>query len=172
METLVAISILMLVIAAPLELAVKSIGYTSVSQNQIVAYYLAQEGMEFVNAKIKSNKIQERHWLVGLARVVGAPCRSPNYCYINVFDDSVVQCSAGICPNFKYDEFLDFPYNYNTGNNASFVRSITIKNQNSDGEPVNPLEPGDARKIEVTISWSEKAGTKSITLEENVFNTQ
>ncbi len=169
METLVAISILMLVIAAPLELAVKSIGYTSVSQNQIIAYYLAQEGMEFVNAKIKSNEIQEKNWLNDLARVAADPCRSPNYCYINIFNDIVSQCSLGVCPNFKHDESLDFPYNYDAGNNTSFARSITIRIQNDDGESINPLEPGDARKITVSVSWAEKAGTKSIVLEENIF---
>lgn len=171
METLVAISILMLVIAAPLELAVKSIGYTSVSQNQIVAYYLAQEGIEFVNAKIKSNKIQKINWLTGLARIAGDPCRSPNYCYLNIFGDIITQCPAGACPNFKHDESLDFPYNYDTGSNTSFMRSITIINRNDEGEIINPLVADSAIKIKVAVSWTEKAGTKSIVLEENVFKT-
>jgi prepilin-type N-terminal cleavage/methylation domain-containing protein len=55
-ETLVAISILMIAIAGPLTVASK--GYTSAidAKNQSIAINLAQEGMEYLNY-VKDNKV-------------------------------------------------------------------------------------------------------------------
>lgn len=53
-ETLVAISILMIAIAGPLTVANKAYTSAQDARNQTIAYNLAQEGLEYIN-NIKSN---------------------------------------------------------------------------------------------------------------------
>jgi prepilin-type N-terminal cleavage/methylation domain-containing protein len=81
-ETLVAISILMISIAGPLTVASK--GYTSAldARNQSVAIYLAQEGLEYLSYQ-KDNKLWG-DWSPGVSFKEAAPaaaeCDFDNLC--------------------------------------------------------------------------------------------
>lgn len=81
-ETLVAISILMISIAGPLTVASK--GYTSAldARNQSVAIYLAQEGLEYLSYQ-KDNKLWG-DWSPGIsfkeAATNAAKCDFDNLC--------------------------------------------------------------------------------------------
>lgn len=81
-ETLVAISILMISIAGPLTVASK--GYTSAldARNQSVAIYLAQEGLEYLSYQ-KDNKLWG-DWSPGVSFKDAAPeaaaCDFDNLC--------------------------------------------------------------------------------------------
>ena len=57
-ETLIAITILMISVAAPLSLASKGLQAANLAKNQIVAYYLAQDAYEWVKNKTDMNKIK------------------------------------------------------------------------------------------------------------------
>lgn len=160
METLAALAILAMVIIGPFELGVKAISYSNVSQNQIIAYYLAQEAMEFVNSRIMTNKLRGLDWLDGFN-----DCHDYDYCYIDVFNNSIYEC-LGTCPRLKYDESLAFSYNYNSGNETIFTRNLTINSDNESGDSLAP-----AKKIKVSVTWTEKTGQKSVILEKNIFNT-
>jgi len=56
-ETMVAISILMLALIAPMSLATESLTVAFYARNQITAFYLAQEGIEIVRSVRDSNII-------------------------------------------------------------------------------------------------------------------
>ena len=76
-ETLVAITILSAAVAGPMVLSVKNIGTASVSQDQLVAFYLGQEVFEYARNVRDTNlikrvcrlagrtgKLQNRQWLL------------------------------------------------------------------------------------------------------------
>jgi prepilin-type N-terminal cleavage/methylation domain-containing protein len=111
-ETLVAISILMIAIAGPLTVAHK--GYTSAidAKNQSVAINLAQEGMEYLNF-VKDNKIWG-DWVQGTA-----------------FDETVDQAYLGCTISSPICNSLPNGGALNTIPNG-FQRSFYFTPQNTD----------------------------------------
>ena len=57
-ETLVAIAILMIAIAGPLTVAEKGLSAAIYARDQMMASYLAQDGMEYVKNVVDTNEIQ------------------------------------------------------------------------------------------------------------------
>ena len=157
-ETLVAITVLTMIIIGPLTLATKSIGAALTSQNQITASYLAQEAIEYVLNIRDNNFLQSLDWLTGLNQCFGA-----NGCYVDIPNNIIKPC-GGTCPNIKYDESSGFYYNYQTGQNTIFTRIAKVNKINIQGS-------NDEARIEVTVSWQEKfGGQKYFTLQEDIFN--
>ena len=64
-ESLVAITILLVSVTAPLTLAQEGIVASRLSQSQIVAYYLAQEGVELVKNIRDQNRLQNSSNQIG-----------------------------------------------------------------------------------------------------------
>ncbi|MFA4890509.1 MAG: type II secretion system protein [Candidatus Paceibacterota bacterium] len=157
LETIVAIAILALAIMGPMELAARSIGLASVSKNQIVAFYLAQDAMEYVKNVRDANFLTPgANWLDGFDS-----CRGLNGCYIDVPRDEISACT-GDCPVLKYDSSGLF-YNYAAGENSVFTRTVKITDV---AENTNEVEV----KVRVTVLWNEKTGPKTFTIEDNIFN--
>ena len=156
LETIVAIAILALAITGPLELAARSIGMANVSKNQITAFYLAQEGMEYVkNIRDKNFLTPGSGWLDGLDS-----CRSASGCYVDIPNNTVNACT-GDCPVLKFDSSGSF-YNYIAGSDTVFRRIIKI---------TSPIGINtDEAKVEVTLSWNERFRPKTFTIEDNIFN--
>ena len=81
-ETLVAITILSAAVAGPMALSIKNIGAASVSKDQLVAFYLGQEAIEYVRNVRDTNILAENSdWLSGLTNCLPT---NPNGCYIDV----------------------------------------------------------------------------------------
>jgi prepilin-type N-terminal cleavage/methylation domain-containing protein len=157
-ETLVAISVLTMIIIGPLSLATKSIGASLVSQNQITAFYLGQEAIEYVLNIRDNNFLQSIDWLNGLNQCFGA-----NGCYVDIPNNIINSCGAN-CPKIKYDGTGGFYYNYQTGQDTIFTRTVKITKINIGGAQ-------DEARIEVTVQWLEKfGGQKSFTLQKDIFN--
>ena len=164
-ETLVAISILTAAIAGPLVLSIKSIGTASVSQDQLVAFYLGQEVIEYVRNVRDSNLIGKNledtsfDWLKGLLEY----CEI-NGCYIDVVAENsqVTDCGSGGCVNkLKFD---GKNYGYSLGVNSSFTRTVRITNLvNSNA---------DEAQVDITMEWKSKYGNKKKTMElqDHIFN--
>jgi len=152
LETLAAVSVLTMAVTGPLSLAYFSIRSASVSQNQFTAFFLAQEAIEYVKNKRDINAILETDWLSGMTN-----CRSGNGCVVDVPNNNIQTCSS-ICPKLKYNAASGF-YNQQTGTDTIFTRKISFEQLSSYEE-----------KISVIISWQDRIGAKSFTLEENIFN--
>src|SRR5271154_2355010 len=85
-ELLVAISILSLSIIATFSAVSNNLKGINFSQDQITAYYLADEGIEFIRNRRDQNDLQNEHdvsigagsvnWLAGIASQPGDPCYS------------------------------------------------------------------------------------------------
>ena len=156
-ETLVAVTILSAAIAGPMVLSIKSIGSAAVSQDQLVAFYLGQEAVEYVRNVRDTNILSENSWLDGLGDCLPS---SPNGCYIDVINNAITACGrlAG-CPNLDFD---GQNYNYASGDNSAFTRTVKIDNL--------IRADGDEAKIDVAVSWTGKYGQKTMNLQNNIFN--
>lgn len=156
-EALVAISVLVMSLTGPLTLAIKSISEAKISQNQMIAFYLAQEAEEYIRNRRDSNFLSGANWLTGLNN-----CWVANGCIVDIPNNQIINCGGGGCPNIKYDDSGQY-YNYANGQNTIFKRTINIDRINIGGGL-------DEAKVAVTVEWPEKFGVKSFTLEDHLFN--
>lgn len=166
-ETLVAVTILSAAMAGIMSLSIKNIGTASVSQDQLVAFYLGQEAIEYVRNVRDTNFLKESaDWLDGLDK-----CKISDSvgCYIDVIKDpvTVMDCGSSGCPKLDFD---GVNYTYKLGGadgNTVFTRTVKIdksirKNEDEAQE--------DEAQIDITVSWTGKYGTKTMNLQDNIFN--
>jgi len=148
-ETLVAISVLLMSVIGPMVIYSRSISEARFAGNQITAYYLAQEAMEFVKYKVNTNFNDGTLWLVPeLSNCIGV-----NTCTVDSVNDNVNAC-GGSCPVLRVDNDL---YNYISGVNTIFTRGVNI------------IDNGNEATVVVEVSWTDAVGGKTITIKENIF---
>lgn len=170
-ETLVAITILLIAIVGPMEIASKGLFSAFYARDEITAYYLAQEGLEYVrNGRdtvflINNSGGTPIEWLNGLGE-----CESEDGCYIDadaplyyerVENESAITECPGDCPTLRFEDSTGL-YSYSSGDDSKFTRTIKISREGAD-EAV----------VESTVSWTVGnlfASTKSFTLKERIFN--
>lgn len=166
-ETLVAISILTAAVAGPLVMSIKNIGTANTSQDQLVAFYLGQEVIEYVRNVRDTNLMRKNlddagfDWLSGLGDCKGAG--DSVGCYIDVIKNqtTVFDCGIRACPKLKFD---GTNYNYTQGPESSFTRTVKI---------TNPVDGNaDEAQVDVTMTWKSKYGnkTKTMHLQDHIFN--
>jgi prepilin-type N-terminal cleavage/methylation domain-containing protein len=153
-ETLVAISVLLVSLAGPLSIAAQSLQGAFYARDQITAFYLAQEAVEYVRAIRDQNALTGNAWLNGVSDCAGAVCRVdfPN------FSHSV--CAGGVCPQVLIGATSGL-YNHQSGAPSIYTRSFTIESV-----------PGttDEVVVSVTISWKTGALSRSFEIREHLFN--
>jgi len=163
-ETLVAVAILGLAIVGPISIASNGLFTALYAKDQIAAFYLAQDAIEYVRNLRDNNKLNGRTWLwysafqnLTDASVCGVACR------IDTINGTVTSCiSVAACDATKlfYDNSTGF-YRYGVGVNSLFSRTITIT-------PVGISN----REIRITASVTWKTGfrTKTISFRDNLLN--
>lgn len=155
-ETMVAITVLVMVITGPITLAANSLKSASISKNNFIAANLAQEGIELIRLYRTNNVVQGREWLDDLLPPGPSECGSGQGCYIDAKNFTVNRCN-GTCPNMKIDS-SGF-YNYAAGTDSIFVRTIRLTTIGSD-----------TARVTVEIAWNERFGSQSLVLEEIIHN--
>ena len=165
-ETLVAIIILSAAVAGPMVLSIKNIGTASVSQDQLVAFYLGQEVVEYVRNVRDTNIIkianeENIEWLDGLNYC--KPTDESVGCYIDVISNVVTQCGISCSDNLNFD---GTNYNYknisDTNKKTVFARTVKIDDTIGNGD--------DEAKVSVSVKWTGKYGEKTMNLQDNIFN--
>lgn len=164
-ETLVAVLLLVGAIAGPLTLASKGLSSALIARDQIVAFYLAQDGVEYVRYVRDSNKLATppNPWLTGLSACTGA-----SGCTIDPTSGVVAACSGACAFLNKYDDgsgHVYFSYSQGTQTPQGFLRTITL---------ASPASGGTSEQIlTVSVSWRAQSGaTRAITVRENLFDWQ
>lgn len=163
-ETLIAISILILAVTGAFAAAQNGISSAIFSKDQITAFYLAQEGVEFIRNKRDSNALNPAatSWLDGIAEP-GDPCFFGNECQIDavtdVVSDQIKSCPALGCPPIKLDN--EGFYSYISGDDTKFVREITLSQVSSDEVAIT-----------VRVTWSKGLVNREFVARENIFNWQ
>lgn len=174
LETLVAIAVFMTAILGPTALAVYSMRSLSHGRDQVTAYYLAEDALEYIKNKKDSNKIDGNEWTDGLSECVQEGLKKR--CYIDTINETETKCdplivwpNSGTCSvklNYHSDTgFYDYLFT-DPFEETIFTRTIKIleiANHSGGSED-------DEAKITVEVFWQEKSVTKSFTLESYIFD--
>lgn len=160
-ETFVAITVLLIAVLGPMSLFARAISDGIFARNQVVAFYLAQEGAELILNQTYSNNKQSSDgvivWDTGLTN-----CDSG----CSVFGDGVGnvaidQCTGG-CGQIYFDPATGIYSGSGVGNNKTiFRRVVKIKPVGSDGQ---------VKKVESTVFWNNQVLQKQFTIERYIYN--
>lgn len=162
---MVAISILSLSITGPMVIAQKGIGSAIYARDQITAFYLAQEAVEYIRNVRDSNRINQVSWLSYLPT-----CLSGGACQVDArYTDythpaAITGCPAGVCPAMSFDS-VQRVYGYGSGGNwgkVPFTRTIQVTESVADREAI----------VSVTVAWNTNlfAPLRTFTVKEYIFN--
>jgi type II secretory pathway pseudopilin PulG len=167
-EAMVAISILAISVTAPLIIAQKGIGSAIYAKDQITAFYLAQEAVEYIRNMRDTNRITgASSWLNGLSLCLetgaGERCTiDAQYTDPFTSPDAIKSCPSGLCPVLLFDS-TNILYGYGSGwTPTKFTRTVYVDNRTSSKEAA----------ISVTISWNTNlfSPTRTFTIKEYIFN--
>ncbi len=169
-ESLVAIGILSISILATFTAVANGLQSSEISRDQIKAFYLIQEGMEFIKNTREENALKNisgtpTDWLAGISAVGGvAPAGDACYfgrtCRIDSANKTMTYCGAAFstCPVLQQSP-TTLVYGYNAGwTNTRFKREIQI-------ESVNATEI----KVTIQVSWTGGDVTKSVKVSQSLF---
>ena len=164
-EALVSIAILVTAVTGAYTAAQSGISSSIFSKNQIIAFYLAGEGIEQIRNKRDENGLNSTpDWLVNIAGPAGTgyACDDGNVCMIDAVASTITKCPSGVCPNLRLDPVRGF-YGYD-GTYASttiFNREIRMKKISND-----------EWSISVIVNWSKGLVQRSFEVRENIMNWQ
>ncbi len=185
-ESLVAISVLLVGVIGPLSLAASAIADGIFARNQITANYLAQEAMEVV--------INKRYALARRAQYI--PPTSPDTLFSRYYDNQFFDCinlsltAGSYCsvdpqggsiistalPCTASDNYTNCKLVYN---NTSHLYQKPTTPQLGDVGPTftrkvqitpSPAGSTDQVKVTVQVDWNNKATPKSLILVEHLFS--
>lgn len=161
-ETLVAITILVLVVVGTSSAIQVGISSYIFSKDQIIAFYLAQEGFEQIRNIRDENRLNNADWLLGIARP-GDPCEFGDVCGANPLaqgsDPYLISCpSSGDCLLEQEDTSGFFGHGFGWSDSI-FTREIVLSQINS-----NEIS------IEVVVSWSKGIVEREFRAKENLLN--
>ncbi len=152
-ETFVATSVLLVSLAAPLSIAAQSLRSAYYARDQVTAFYLAQEGVEYIQAKRNENYIASAGWLTGLDSCVTTACNidMPNYTHVS--------CPVTCAPLLIDNTNNLFKVTTSNGTPSVFTRSVRITS----------ITASEVR-VAVTISWVSAGINRSFQISEHLFN--
>ncbi|MDO8482855.1 MAG: prepilin-type N-terminal cleavage/methylation domain-containing protein [bacterium] len=175
-ETIVAIAILTLAMVAPLSLAQRGLNASIYARDQITAFYLAQEAIEFARNVRDTNNLGGSSggaaWLSGLEECMNQAC-GMDVSLPGSVSDRTIACSSPTT-----DLQCQLVFNSTTGIYGDFgLRPsgvpwrTTVFNRTLQITPVTVGLPVNAEAgLVVTVSWRTGLITKSLTLNEKIFN--
>lgn len=152
-ETLVAISILVLSVTGPMVFAQTSLRAATFSRDQVTAFFLAQDAIEFIKHIRDENSLNKlrNEWLDGLGDCMGQECM------ISSADGLIGSDYGQPCtpPDFndcrlKIDS-SSLLYGL-TGDDSKFIRTVRIEPPPVSINGVN-ANPADEARIIVNVSW-------------------
>ena len=154
-ETLVAVSVLLLSLAGPLTIAAQALSSAYYARDQITAFYLAQEGVEYIRAVRDENYIVgAANWLEGIDECLGQPCT------VDTVNFTHALCASGVCGRVLLNENTDL-FNHSSGRDTVYTRSVQL-----DTVAGNPKEV----TITVSITWQTGTRTRTFQITEQLFD--
>jgi type II secretory pathway pseudopilin PulG len=178
-ETIVAITILIVAVVGPLTIAQKSLASASYSKDQVAAAYLAEEGVEFVEYVRSDNALQGKSWLNSLDSCVDNDgSGAPRQCGIDPSAPGSVNGNQIIDCGGKGGRACELYFNSGTGvyghrlsagfNKTKFTRKIHITTSASNG---SGLLAGAEAAVSSVVSWpTPPFGSQTITTVDYLTN--
>ena len=161
-ETLVAISLLLIAIVAPMALTTQSLSSAHYSKDQLIASHLAQEAVEALRHVRDGRVLQIAHGDV--VDLFPGEWTGGDPFTIDTLDDSIVDCPSTGCQSLKTNGEL---YGYQTG--ATWKPTIFTRSIRANFIP-NSGRPKDEVHIEVTVEWQTSGGhPRSVVISENLY---
>lgn len=170
-ETLVAVSILLIAIIGPMTLASQGVRTATFAREQTVAIFLAQEAIESFEylrdeAALTAEYGGGTYW--GWYDALPAACKSATACDFDVIADTYHACTTeSDCLLQKHsdpDSNDNIIYGYGSGSDWSdspYTRKITLSETQADREAT----------VTVEVSWDSSFGDDvSIVLQTHIFN--
>ncbi len=163
-ETLIAVSVLMMAVAGPLSIAARGLISAQFARDQIIAFHLAREATELIRNKRDANILAGQGWLEGMTALPN--CLTPNVCRVSPTEGDVTftLCSGGVCDPLSIHT-TNGVYDYDSGTDwreSRFIRSISFEQvpNHADNEII----------ANITIEWSTGSLSKEFTITEHFFN--
>lgn len=150
-ETLIAITILMIAIAGPLVIATKSLNTASASKNQMIASYLAQESMEMIKNQRDANVSAgaPTGWLDGFDYPTDCNLSTNTQCDINGIDknlDYIASCQPSGC-SIYFNSATGYNHS-NIGSDSGFKRRFYFQSKPDNNGKKEVL-------VHVFVNWNE-----------------
>ena len=160
-ESLVSITILMLVITGTASAIQTGISSYIFSKDQIIAFYLAQEGFEQIRNIRDENGLLNQDWLTGIANS-GDPCEFGKACRVDSVANTLTRCGApGSCQVLRQSASTGL-FGYNSSWSATiFKREIVLTQINID-----------EISVLVTVKWSKGRINRQFKAKENLLSWQ
>ncbi len=193
-ETLVAISILVIALTGPLAIIAQALRSSYFARDQITAYYLAQEAVEYIRNARDKNGLEAAivgkaadEWLDGVAtdslgsELVNEFGTFQVKAYLERGSDGYVmtKCDSGGCPFLRYHANLadgdadDVIYGGQglTDPESIFQREIILSTP-APGVATDPNSPLRELVVTVNVYWTSPSGRSSVTVREHLTNWQ
>lgn len=157
-ETLIAITILVIAVVGPLYAVHRSLVASYTARDSLTATALAQEGLEFIRYKRDSNYLSgQSDWMSGLSF-----CQAASGCMIDpnaATQAGQIQAYAAAGAVLKLDG--SYRYVLGSGTPTRFTRKVTITTVT-------------ATEVEVTsvVTWTTFQIPYSVTVSEHLYNWQ
>jgi prepilin-type N-terminal cleavage/methylation domain-containing protein len=155
LETMVAILIASMAIAGASLAARGGIRAGGIAKEEIKAFYLAQEALEYLSNVRNTNEISTlngstRDWLYGVASASSDPCYPGKTCVIDPYDSvSPIATCSGACPNMRQHS-TDYRMGYTSSwNPTQYKREVTLE-RTSATEAV----------VTIRVSWEHSGDTR------------
>jgi prepilin-type N-terminal cleavage/methylation domain-containing protein len=161
-ETMVAITVLVVGTLGPLVIAAQGIASGGYAKDQIIAYYLAQEGVEYIRSVRDTNvlnKVSKSLWLTPLDIPCDGSSGKPG-CKLDARAGTTpTACSSSTgCGLLKVTNSGYYGY---SGSNTVYTRTIKLI----------PGSTTDIETIQVTMNWTSRGSPRSLTLSEDLYNS-
>lgn len=189
-ETLVAISILLVAVVAPLALITSNISSVFGVKDKIIALYLAEDAIDFVKYRLATNLNKQAQngtyfpgWYAGKSGDSSVSmentCSLTTACIVDSFNDVMTSCTDLECSSFPIQiDPTTGAYGYSPGwATTKFMRAV-IFGSDSGIVPIfsgawpnspDPVATHEGVEIKVTVSWIEKGITKEVKLSDHAF---
>ena len=164
-ESLVAISILILAITGATGAMKIGISSYIFSKDQIIAFYLAQEGFEQIRNIRDENALTNpsQPWLATISANSGDPCYFGNACIVDPLGSTLLtRCSApGSCPVLRQNATTGFFGYDGSWPTTIFRREVVLTSINAH-----------EILVLVTVNWSKGTVSKQFRAKENLLDWQ
>lgn len=132
-ETMIAVLVASMAIAGASFAASGSIRAGSIAKEEVKAFYLAQEALEFLANRRDTNEITTLNgttldWLSGIAALASDPCYPGKLCIVDPYNSTtpLVECNGG-CPVLRQNP-NDYRIGYDqTWNPTQYRREISLE---------------------------------------------
>ena len=170
-EMLVATSILIIAIVGPMSLVARGVFFSNYAKDQIAAFYLAQEAIEYLRNVRDNNNITGGTWDTYKGSLINL-CMTdsnPSGCKIDVPATAISSCSSPTnCGLLNRNEVSGL-YSYQVGAGfapTQFERRVKINNEPASNQNSNEIH------IEVEMVWTNGTLTRNFIIKENLFAWQ